>query len=82
MKNQDTNLIKLHEAELASSGEGLEKNVEVESTETAREIRRAKLAKLQVRKGTGITGKGAKNVSPHLSGRLTMGMLNKMIKAR
>ena len=35
-----------------------------------------------VRKGRGITGKGVANVSPHLSGRLTLGMLNKMKNAR
>ena len=30
-----------------------------------------------VRKGAGITGSGTKNISPHLSGRLTLGMLHK-----
>ena len=28
-----------------------------------------------VRKGTGITGSGTQNISPHLSGRLTLKML-------
>ena len=35
-----------------------------------------------VRKGRGITGSGVAKVSPHLSGRLTLGMLNKMKNAR
>ena len=35
-----------------------------------------------VRKGRGITGSGVAKVSPHLSGRLTLGMLNKMKTAR
>ena len=35
-----------------------------------------------VRKGRGITGTGVAKVSPHLSGRLTLGQLNKMKSAR
>jgi len=35
-----------------------------------------------VRKGYGITGSGVNNVSPHLSGRLNIGMLQKMKLAR
>ena len=32
---------------------------------------------LKVRKGAGITGSGVSNISPHLSGRLTLKMLQK-----
>ena len=35
-----------------------------------------------VRKGKGITGTGVSNLNPHLSGRLTLGMLNKMHEMR
>ena len=35
-----------------------------------------------VRKGTGITGIGVQNINPHLSGRLTLHMLQKMQKTR
>ena len=35
-----------------------------------------------VRKGKGITGTGTFDIKPHLSGRLTMGMLKKMEEAR
>ena len=35
-----------------------------------------------VRKGTGITGKGVAHISPKISGRLTLRMLQKMKKDR
>jgi len=40
------------------------------------------LKKETVRKGKGITGVGTSMISPQLSGRLTLGMLQKMKKAR
>ena len=40
------------------------------------------IAKEKVRVGKGITGLGTKHMNPQLSGRLTLGMLQKMEKAR